>query len=949
MNDSILRKILNNIDYENNINWNIENIETFSHNKRLYYYQVDAIKNLLKSLYFYFEECESDRNVVKEKYEEFSNIDFLDVKKYNTNRDERLLKENEQFKLYSPYYNVEDNKISGKNFLNRNSFWMATASGKSILIIKLIEILQKLMQNGAIPKREILLLLPSQNLVEQMEKEFFDYNLYKSDNKIELINLKNYSKSKKYQSIFNNYKVYYYRSDLIRDKNSELYIDYKEIEKNGEWYIILDEAHKGSKEDSLMQNYISIMSRNGFLFNFSATFTEKIDFITNCFNFNLEKFINAGYGKNIYLLEDTFKFNESDDEISEKEKQKELLKSLIVFYLLKKEKSKTELYHNPLMITLVNSVNIENSDLLNFFKKIEEIATDDIDIEMLNSIKNELFIEFTKEKEYIFGNEKVVFNCSELQNLTINDLRKTLFHSETKGAIEIIQGKSGKELCLKLETADKPFALIKIGDTDTFKHDNLSDNYKMISNYRGISYFSNLNNNPNINILIGSRSFYEGWDSNRPNIINLINIGGSDAMKFIPQAVGRGIRIEPKAGYRKRLLDEDGDKNKLLETLFIFPTDKDAINCILDIIKEVKSEKIEGYKIKLQKNDNLENVELLYPKFVPSSNKSLIEKISISENDIKRFKDYIANISKEVLFIQKNLTIQQVNYIFELIEKDVIFSVNENNHFNNMNNLLDFLIEHIKTNVKDFSEIKEINDEITHYEQIELFDYTQDTIKDLMQKINEVNIFSSDVDKKELAIQFSEGKITQDELLEKMQSKPEVYFDNIIIRKLINHYYNPLLLSMSANIKNIIKEESEIDFVNSLTSYIEKNNKSKWFFSKIVENVDKISIPYFDNTINKYRNFYPDFIFWVFDKQDNCRIIFVDPKGTKIADYQNKIDAFTKFFYDSDMNPIQFKHNGKNISFELVLINKNIDGVSDLYKKFWRKNTDFTWLFGEDS
>lgn len=945
MNESILKNILNNIDYENNVNWNIENLDNFSHNKQLYYYQVDAIKNLLKSLYFYFEECESNKDILKKKYDEYSDISFLDVKRYSTNRDERLEKENEQFKLFSPFYSVEDNRISGKNFLNRISFWMATASGKSIVIIKIIEILQKLMKNGAIPKKEILLLLPSQNLIEQMKKEFFDYNLYKSDNRIELINLKDYSKSKKYQSIFNNYKVYYYRSDLIRDKNSELYIDYKDVEKDGEWYIFLDEAHKGSKEDSLMQNYISIMTRNGFLFNFSATFTEQIDFITNCSNFNLEKFINAGYGKNIYLLEDTFKFNEANDELSEKEKQKELLKSLILFYLLKKEKSKTEFYHNPLMITLVNSVNTENSDLLNFFKKIEEIATDDIDINMLNSIKNELFIELTKEKEYIFGNEKVIFNCSELQNLSIKSIRKTLFHSETKGAIEIIQGKSGKELCLKLETADKPFALIKIGDTDTFKHDNLSSNYKMISNYRGISYFSNLNNNPNINILIGSRSFYEGWDSNRPNIINLINIGGSDAMKFIPQAVGRGIRIEPKAGYRKRLPDSDKNKSKLLETLFIFPTDKEAINCILNIIKEVKSNNIEGYKLKLQKNDNLKNIELLYPKFVPSTKKSLIEKISISLNDIKRFKEYITNISKEVLFIQKNLSIQQVNYLFELIEKDGLFSVNENNHFNNMNNLLDFLIEHIKTNVKDFSEIKEISDEIIHYEQIELLDYTQDAIDNLIKKIKEVNSFSSDVDKKELAIQFSEGRLTQEEFLEKMQSKPEIYFDNIIIRKLINHYYNPLLLSMSANIKNIIKEESEIDFVNKLTAYIEKNNNNcKWFFSKIVENVDKISIPYFDNTINKYRNFYPDFIFWIFDKQDNCRIIFVDPKGTKITDYQNKVDAFKRFFYDNNMNSIKFKHKGKYISFELILINKNIEGVSDEYKKFWKKDTDFTWL-----
>ncbi|HTW92369.1 MAG TPA: hypothetical protein VMH22_11740 [bacterium] len=53
---------------------------------------------------------------------------------------------------------------------------------------------------------------------------------------------------------------------------------------------------------------------------------------------------------------------------------------------------------------------------------------------------------------------------------------------------------------------------------------------------------------------MGSRSFYEGWDSNRPNVANFINIGvGTDARKFILQSVGRGVRIEPLQGRRQRL------------------------------------------------------------------------------------------------------------------------------------------------------------------------------------------------------------------------------------------------------------------------------------------------------------------------------------------------------------------------------------------------------------
>jgi len=59
--------------------------------------------------------------------------------------------------------------------------------------------------------------------------------------------------------------------------------------------------------------------------------------------------------------------------------------------------------------------------------------------------------------------------------------------------------------------------------------------------------------NSSINILLGSRAFYEGWDSNRPNVMMFINIGIGDSRKYVLQSIGRGERIEPLKGMRKRL------------------------------------------------------------------------------------------------------------------------------------------------------------------------------------------------------------------------------------------------------------------------------------------------------------------------------------------------------------------------------------------------------------
>ena len=47
----------------------------------------------------------------------------------------------EAFEIYEKYFTVKDDTISFKEFTNRMNFWMSTASGKSLVIIKLIQIL----------------------------------------------------------------------------------------------------------------------------------------------------------------------------------------------------------------------------------------------------------------------------------------------------------------------------------------------------------------------------------------------------------------------------------------------------------------------------------------------------------------------------------------------------------------------------------------------------------------------------------------------------------------------------------------------------------------------------------------------------------------------------------------------------------------------------------------
>lgn len=115
-------------------------------------------------------------------------------------------------------------------------------------------------------------------------------------------------------------------------------------------------------------------------------------------------------------------------------------------------------------------------------------------------------------------------------------------------------------------------------------------------------------------------------------------------------------------------------------------------------------------------------------------------------------------------------------------------------------------------------------------------------------------------------------------------------------------------------------------------------------FSKIDESFDsKMGIPYFDEEANDYRNFYPDFIFWIKKENNDYKIVFIDPKGTKNSTYQNKVDGFEELFLENGKQKV-FKYKDFNITFDLKLVAEDINSVGGKYKKYWLSDNDFSFL-----
>jgi len=949
----------------------------FSEGKTLFEYQQKALEHALKALYLYFEVCRGNKS---EFYRHYRNNGLIEDLSYNLNSGkakEYLLDYEEEFK-------INNGKVSFEHFINRMSFWMATGSGKTLVIVKMIELLGYLMENQKIPKKDILFLTHRDDLIEQFKRHVEMFNRAGASIHINLVELREYESHKNnlVLSFGKSVDVYFYRSDLIADEQKEKIVSYKNYDNGGNWYVILDEAHKGDREESKRQMFYSILSRNGFMFNFSATFTDERDYATCAFNFNLARFIESGYGKHIYVSKESVKALEEKRKEIESEKQKILLKLFILQSAINKQceaikKQNSALYHKPLLLALVNSVNTEDSDLELFFKEIEKIALGNLDNGLFEVAREEIIKELSAEAAKYEFEEKSVDKkvISIIEGLKVGEMLRYVFNAETAGRIEVLKIPSNKqELIFKLKTSEKPFALMKIGDISEWIKNKLTG-YEINERFENESYFKSINEREDVNILMGSRSFYEGWDSNRPNMILFIDIGkGSDSKKFVLQSIGRGVRIEPIPNKRKRavflynnceieptLYEAIKDNIDALETLFVYGTKAENLREVISTLKQEKQEVWLGDLFEV--NPNVKDKLLLVPVY-RETNQLLAEeqevvKYQIHPEDCEVVKSYLNFIGDKVAVCKFECDVKVLQKVKEALNgnKEAFFlESNEVLRIQNPEFLLRNIFRHFSQRVKKFDKLKALEDEIIHFKRISISEDKLNSLRDKIERVKE----SQYKDKKiaDLKEKQKKGEIDIDEYTKQIQEienqskkKDEVIYsvnEKLTIRYLANHYYIPILLTESERvsfIQHIIRNKSEVDFINELEQYLSKDDNvfkqfDWWYFSKIDEALDEIYIPYYNPKTNRMDRFKPDFIFWLC-KGKKYMILFVDPKGTEYADGYRKIDGYLRIF-ERNQAVREFLHGELRVTVGLLLKGK-IESVLENYKKYWFDSfTDFS-------
>ncbi len=534
----------------------------------------------------YLNQINSQRTVpINLKYFQYLAILFTEIflDSYFQNLPKFLTELNKFTQLFTgnrDYFNLKD--------LTKLAFWMATGSGKTIILH--INYLQFIKYNKG-PKKikfdNILLITPNQHLSYQHHQELSKSGI-----------LSGYFQDAIKQDIYNfslnQIKIIEIHKFTEQKSGKGVSIDVEALgQKN---IIFVDEGHKGSGGIS-WKKYRDYLALNGFTFEYSATFGQAIasagknwDQLIQeygksiLFDYSYRYFYTDGYGKEYLVI------NLKDKIYSRDLQDTLMLANLLTFYeqkiVFERYKSDFKEYNleNPLWIFVGSRVSgkAERSDVFQIIQFIN------------NFLKNEQWA-ISQIKKIIVGNSGL-FDSNERDIYALDypggklvylrdnkfeahflyqDILNRIFHIKTPAPIRLVKlSNAPGEIALKVGISPF-FGIINIGDvTDFLKYIRKQDDKIPIENDNlSGSLFSAVNNSQSkINFLIGAKKFIEGWNSWRVSVMGLLNIGKSEGAQIV-QLFGRGVRLKGKDRVLKRSIIIDSNPPRylnILETLTIF-------------------------------------------------------------------------------------------------------------------------------------------------------------------------------------------------------------------------------------------------------------------------------------------------------------------------------------------------------------------------------------------
>ena len=512
--------------------------------------------------------------------------------------------------------------------LNKLAFWMATGSGKTLVMhANILQFQFYLEKTGR--RRElnrIILLTPNEGLSQQHLREFkaagMDAELF----------------SKAGRGLFAGQSVEILEVTRLREDMGDKTVAVDAFE--GHNLVLVDEGHRGASGggDGAWMRYRNALCERGFSFEYSATFGQAVKGNANLtdlyakntlFDYSYRYFYGDGFGKDYQILN-------LDEGIQSNHLELYLVACLLSFYQQQRLFSTQEAsfrpfqIEKPLWIFVGGSVTAtlatkDASDIVQILQFFDRYARDRAgSIQRIDRVLNQGLE--TANGRNLFAQRFAYLNTAGLSAAEVYEATlATLFNAPGGGQlyVENLKGATG-EVALRLGADNEAFGVINVGDDA--KLVKLCEEHGLETGEREFtgSLFHAINQPQSpVNLLIGSKKFTEGWSSWRVATMGLMNVGKGEGAQII-QLFGRGVRLKGYGMSLKRSaklrLPEGVERPKhigLLETLGIFgihadymaqfrdflkeeglPTNEDRKELLLPVIKNLGTQKLKTIRLK---------------------------------------------------------------------------------------------------------------------------------------------------------------------------------------------------------------------------------------------------------------------------------------------------------------------------------------------------------------
>ncbi len=504
--------------------------------------------------------------------------------------------------------------------LRRLAFFMATGSGKTLLLHVNIRQVLHYLEHGRhpealVPRRDgrrefgnILLITPNEGLSAQHIEEFrasgIDARVF----------IEHPTAKSLFGPIVKVIEIHKLADEPSRDGVS---VVVESLGQNN--LIIVDEGHKGTgSEAGTWKRRQRELSENGFLLEYSATFAQAIggagkrsrkallhDYGKSIlFDYSYAHFYGDGYGKRFDVLNLSRGRGQRAHEL--------LLGGLVTYYQqvalfdANREDYRPYNIQKPLWVMLGTSVSKggrrdrtkaaqqERSDVAQVVTFLQRILEEkDWAVRTIRRILDGTsgFTDAETAQDLFAPHIKQVkdWDAAELYAEIVRDV----FHGA--GGLELWELKNAEgEIGLRVSTADEDaspyFGVVNIGDVASFR-DHVEEHLGLEvreDQFAGSRFEAVDRPDSSVNILIGAKKFIEGWSSWRVSCMGLLNVGKGEGTQII-QLFGRGVRLKGKNMTLKRTEALQGEEHpqaiEHLETLYIFGWNADYIENFKAMLK----------------------------------------------------------------------------------------------------------------------------------------------------------------------------------------------------------------------------------------------------------------------------------------------------------------------------------------------------------------------------